>query len=158
MNSVAHRHLDEQEGSFMEFSMMNVDAQCRLDSVGAYLDQHAVECFHLFAGHARNPSVVVYAKQEYAAARVGESAQFVGKIFSTGAGGGIAAEFNLLEFPAAIFAEPQSLTDFLVGDCHASVRSVTPTPFGLVDSSGGIGHGRAGRGRFGIGTVVRLWR
>ena len=94
------------------------------DSVGADLHKQAVERCHLFTGHALNPSVVGYAAQEHATARVGESAQFVGKIVSTGAGRGIAAEFDLLEFPAAVLAQPQLPTDVLVADCHGLVPAL----------------------------------
>ena len=118
VNGITTGYVHKHEGFAVKLSMMNMNAQGRGNHIGADLHQQVIERRHLFAGHALNPSIVTNAAQEPATTRVGKGAYFVGKVVSTRAGWLVALEFDLLELPAAVLPQPQTLEDVPVADGH----------------------------------------
>ena len=118
VHGIAPRHIHEYEGPAVEFSMMHVDAEGRFHRVRAHFDQQVVKSGHLLPGHTLNSTTVGNPAKKHAPVRVGEGRHLIGEIVSPGAGRAVVTKLDLLEFPAAVLAQAQTLADFRVGDVH----------------------------------------
>ena len=104
VDGVALGHLHDQESPSVEFAVVDVDAHRRLHGVGTDFHEQAVQLGHLTPGHSLDVPVVGDTTQKHATAGVGECADLVRKVASTGADWCVAVEFDLLEFPETVLA------------------------------------------------------
>ena len=125
VHGVAPRHGHEYEGPAVEFSMVNVDAQGRFHRVRAHFDQQVVKRGHLLRGHTLDPTAVGNPAEKHAPVRIGEGRHLIGEVVSPGTRRAVVTKLDLLEFPATVLAQAQTLADFRVGDVHEHSRGIT---------------------------------
>ena len=118
MHEIAPWHDHEYEGLSVQLSVMDLDAEGRLYGIGAYLVQQPAKGRHLLERHPLNLSGIGDSAKKHAPVCVRERCHFIGEIPSAGALRTVATEFDLLELPAVVLAQPQTAADCRVGNIH----------------------------------------
>ena len=119
----------EQQHPFAlrEHPVPSVDADGRLDGIGADFDQQGIQRDDLLPRHALRLSVVGDTAEQHAAARIGERGDLVRPVVPARADRTVSGEYDLLELPGAVLARPELAEDVLGAVTHR--RSPKPGRF-----------------------------
>ena len=137
-------HLHREQRLAVDFQAVCRDLYRGLDRVGGDLHEHAFQRIELCPREALHLTGIGDVAQHHAAVGVGERGELVGQVSGTRLDRPIAAKGNLIELPAAVFAELQPARDVR----RIKHRRLPRTPM----QSGG-GRRRSGPRRAGHATV-----
>ena len=107
----ALRHFNQKQPFAIQFSVMGVYTNGRLDGVSADFHQSGIEFDDLFTRHGLNFARVGSAAEQYAAVRVGKSSDFIGPIIAARTSRTVPRKLDPIEFPLAILAQAKLALD-----------------------------------------------